>query len=117
MLTGDIQREAEERIVAGGVARVDVVVAPHHGSRTSSTQEFVDATAPAVVLFAAGYRNRWGFPKEDVVQRWRTIGAQTYATPASGAIEILVAATGVTAPGEFRRDHPRYWRTRSSGLP
>lgn len=117
LLTGDIQNEAEAQMVANGLSRADIVVAPHHGSRTSSTREFVDATGPSLVLFAAGYRNRWGFPKEDVVQRWRAVGARTLATTGSGAIDVLVAATGVTAPREYRKDHPRYWRMRSSGLP
>ncbi len=117
LLTGDIQREGEEAIVSAGLAQTDVVVAPHHGSRTSSTPALVEATDPSWVLFAAGYRNRWGFPKEDVVERWRENGARTLATPQSGAISLVVSAAGITEPGEFRRDHPRYWRMRSPGLP
>ena len=92
LLTGDIQQQAESELVAAGLQAVDIVVAPHHGSRTSSTQLFVDASAPEYVLFAAGYRNRWGFPKEDVVKRWQTIGAHALTTSVSGAIEIEVDA-------------------------
>lgn len=117
LLTGDIQLEAEAAIVSAGLAQTDIVVAPHHGSRTSSTPALVEATDPSWVLFAAGYRNRWGFPRPDVVERWRESGAQTLATPQSGAISLVVSAAGVATAGEFRKDHPRYWRMRPSGSP
>ncbi len=112
LLTGDIQRNAESTLVSAGLEHTDIVVAPHHGSRTSSTQGFVDATTPGWVLFAAGYRNRWGFPKPDVVDRWQDSGAQALSTQVSGAIEIDIAGDGVGPPREFRQAHPRYWRAR-----
>ena len=112
LLTGDIQRDGEDALVSAGLGRADIVVAPHHGSRTSSTQAFVDATLPAFTLFAVGYRNRWGFPKPDVAERWRSGGAEVLSTERSGAIEIDLTAEGVQTPREFRQEHPRYWRAR-----
>ena len=112
LLTGDIQRDSEAMLVSAGLQRADIVVAPHHGSRTSSTQAFVEATAPQVVLFAAGYRNRWGFPKADIVERWRAGHAAVFSTPESGALEIEVTRTGPEPVREFRKDQPRYWRAR-----
>ncbi|HWK73763.1 MAG TPA: DNA internalization-related competence protein ComEC/Rec2 [Povalibacter sp.] len=112
LLTGDIQRSSEAELVAAGLQHADIVVAPHHGSRTSSTAAFVHATQPQLVLFATGYRNRWSFPRPDVVERWRTAGAQTLSTSRSGAIEVLVSATGAQPPKEFRVEHRRYWRSR-----
>ncbi|HEY6644908.1 DNA internalization-related competence protein ComEC/Rec2 [Povalibacter sp.] len=112
LLTGDIQYESEAALVSAGLGQIDIVVAPHHGSRTSSTPVFVEATTPGFVLFAVGYRNRWGFPKPDVVERWQGSGARVFSTPRSGAIEIDVAADGVRPPREFRQEHPRYWRAR-----
>jgi competence protein ComEC len=109
LLTGDIQRDSEAVLVAAGLAPATIVIAPHHGSRTSSTADFVAATRPAVALFPAGYRNRWGFPRQDVVERWRQAGAQTLATPSSGAIDIRVGAGGVDPPRQFRIEHRRYW--------
>lgn len=111
LLTGDIQRDSESELLAAGVADVDVVVAPHHGSRTSSTQPFVDATSPRLVLFATGYRNRWAFPKQDVVLRWQAAGARTFATADTGAIDVLVGAAPLSA-GLYRRDARHYWRAR-----
>lgn len=112
LLTGDIQRNSEAELVATGLEHADIVIAPHHGSRTSSTAAFVDATQPELVLFATGYRNRWNFPRPDVIERWRLAGAQTLSTAQSGAIEVLVSATGVQLPKEFRVEHRRYWRSR-----
>lgn len=110
LLTGDIQSDGEVTLLAAGLAPADIVIAPHHGSRTSSTADFVSATRPALVLFPTGYRNRWGFPRQDVVQRWRAAGAQTLSTPDSGAIEVRVSAGGVEPPRQFRLEQRRYWR-------
>jgi competence protein ComEC len=112
LLTGDIQSGSEAALVSAGLSDSDIVVAAHHGSRTSSTAGFVDATRPAWVLFAAGYRNRWDFPKPQVVSRWREGGARTLATIDSGAIEIVVTAAGVQLPMQYRRDHRHYWSAR-----
>lgn len=112
LLTGDIQRSSEAELVTTGLERADIMIAPHHGSRTSSTTAFVEATQPELVLFATGYRNRWGFPRPDIVERWRTAGARTLSTAQSGAIEVFVSATGVQPPKEFRVEQRRYWRSR-----
>ena len=112
LLTGDIQSGSEAALVSGGLARTDIVVAAHHGSRTSSTAGFVDATRPGWALFAAGYRNRWDLPKPEVVRRWRDSGARTLATSESGAIEIDVTNVGVRTPAQYRRDHQHYWSAR-----
>lgn len=112
LLTGDIQRGSEAELVAAGLGHADIVVAPHHGSRTSSTAALVDATRPELVLFATGYRNRWGFPRPDVVERWHAAGARTLSTADSGAIEVLVSAQGVRPPRQFRIEQRRYWQSR-----
>ncbi|HKE94679.1 MAG TPA: DNA internalization-related competence protein ComEC/Rec2 [Povalibacter sp.] len=112
LLTGDIQSDGESALAATGLGQTDIVIAPHHGSRTSSTRSLVDATRPGLVLFSTGYRNRWGFPRPDVVTRWRHGGAQTLATAQSGAIIVDVSAGGLRPPQQFRVDYPHYWRTR-----
>ncbi|MDY0065890.1 MAG: DNA internalization-related competence protein ComEC/Rec2 [Steroidobacteraceae bacterium] len=110
VLTGDVERRAEAQLVAAGLAPADFVVAPHHGSRTSSTDEFVAALRPRVVVFSAGYRNRWNMPAEQVVQRWRAAGARTYVTAESGAVRIDVAANPQPEVSEYRKTEARYWR-------
>ncbi len=110
MLTGDIESRAERELVAAGVLPpTQIVIAPHHGSRTSSSAALVDALRAQYVVFATGYLNHWGFPKEEVVQRWQAAGATPYDTSTSGAIGFEVNASGIKAPVQYRRAHPHYW--------
>jgi len=112
LLTGDIERQAENSLVARGLPRTDVVVVAHHGSRSSSTLELVARVRAQVAIFSAGYRNRWDFPKADVVERWRSAGARTLSTIDSGAIGVRVdTATGVQFE-QYRRKHRHYWSAR-----
>ncbi|MEO6747605.1 MAG: DNA internalization-related competence protein ComEC/Rec2 [Caldimonas sp.] len=87
LLAGDIERDQEAALVAGQAAmlRSDVLIAPHHGSRTSSTAAFIDAAQPATAVFQAGYRSRFGHPAPDVVARYRERGIAVVASPACGA--------------------------------
>lgn len=110
LIMGDVERESERDMLERGViSSTEIVIAAHHGSRTSSTQPFVQATRPHHVIFSAGWGNRWGFPRPDVVQRWQAQGATTYTTFGSGAIEMLVTSQGVAHIGRYRFDHPHYW--------
>ena len=109
LLTGDIEREQEAALVAEqGVALAsDVLIAPHHGSRTSSSAAFLDAVAPTSAVFQAGYRSRFGHPAPDVVERYRVRGIATYASPACGAWHWPPPASG--APTCERDRVRRYW--------
>jgi competence protein ComEC len=111
LLTGDVEQSAEQDILGRGtLARVDVLVVPHHGSRTSSGAEFVSATRPRWALVSAGYRNRWGFPAPAVRDRWEDAGATVLDTASSGAISFeLRAGQPVPSPVEWRRERRRFW--------
>jgi competence protein ComEC len=109
LLTGDIEAPGELHLLPYLANGVDVVVAAHHGSRTSSRPEFVTAAAASLAIFSAGYRNRWGLPKEDIVARWRDSGARVLSTADSGAIELTRRAGGALEVREFRHTHRRYW--------
>ncbi|HET7204112.1 MAG TPA: hypothetical protein VFI92_12170, partial [Steroidobacteraceae bacterium] len=111
LLTGDIEARAEAELLdAADLPAIDVLVAPHHGSRTSSTPEFVAATRPGWVVYAVGHRNRWNFPADRVVERYRQAGARDLRTSASGAITFELGAGPLESPREWRRDRPRPWR-------
>jgi competence protein ComEC len=111
LLTGDVEARAEaEMLEAVALEPVDVLVAPHHGSRTSSTPAFVAAARPAWVLYAAGHRNRWNFPAGRVVQRYEAVGARALRTSTSGAISFELRPGPLAPPAEWRRDRPRIWR-------
>lgn len=111
LLTGDIEAPAESHLAHTGVlAPVDLVTVPHHGSRTSSTAAFVDAIRPSAAIVSAGYDNRWGFPKSDVVARWQAAGARVLNTATAGAIEYrLCPDTGAILKNRNRKDNREYW--------
>jgi competence protein ComEC len=96
LFTGDLEEEGEEDLVreqgAAGL-KVDVVKVPHHGSRTSSTQAFVDATSPGWAVISCGLANRFGFPHEGVEARWRGRG-QVVRTDRRGTITFVVERGG-----------------------
>jgi len=83
---------------------------PHHGSRTSSTAALVAATRPRWALVPSGHRNRWGFPKPDVVRRWQDSGSQVLTGSATGAIEFeLHPDRSIRAPRLWRIERRRFW--------
>jgi competence protein ComEC len=86
LLTGDLEAAQEQRLLAEGVnLKADVMLVPHHGSKTSSTPEFLDAVQPKIALVQAGYRNRFQHPVTEVMQRYSERGIQIIASPQCGA--------------------------------
>ena len=104
LLTGDIDSSLE---VTLPVHPVDVLIAPHHGSRTSSTRAFVNRARPRFVIVSAGHGNRFGHPHPEVVERYRAVGSHIASTSALGAIEWRSAAPESL---QVARDDWRYWR-------
>jgi len=111
LLPGDIEQRAERWLVANGALPVvDLVLAPHHGSRTSSSQSFVAATRPYFVVFSAGYRNQWRFPAPDVWERWTDGGACTLTTGDLGALVFEARGEGpLRLVKQYRLDETRVW--------
>ncbi|MBT8130902.1 MAG: DNA internalization-related competence protein ComEC/Rec2 [Gammaproteobacteria bacterium] len=112
LLTGDIEAAAEYFLVARDAEniRCELVWAAHHGSATSSTQQFVTAAEPRVVVVSSGYGNPWGFPRPAVVRRWQRAGAILLNTASSGAINAAVDASGRLSLGTQRCRQKRFWR-------
>ncbi len=109
LITGDIEARVEDSVLArSGWPKSDVVVAPHHGSRSSSSTALIDAVAAEEVVFSAGYRNPFGHPATDVVERWRNAGARIWRTDVHGAVSFYVERDGVRANGRAA-DQRRYW--------
>jgi competence protein ComEC len=87
LLPGDIEAVAELVVLGrSSLVPAQLVIAPHHGSMTSSTTKFIQFLRPAHVVFTVGYLNRWGFPSPAVVQRWQTHGACLFDTSRTGAL-------------------------------
>lgn len=112
LLVGDIEHRGEG-LLARTPERLasSVVVAAHHGSRSSSSPAFVDAVLPESVVFSVGYRNPFGHPHPAVWARWAEAGARNWRTDSQGAVEILIDGTGVELAA-VRERSPRYWHGR-----
>lgn len=108
LLTGDIEsgQEAGLATLPEGV-KADVLLVPHHGSRTSSSPAFIDAVQPRWAVVQAGYRNRFGHPAADVVGRYVERGIKVVRTDQCGAWQWRSADGSARCE---RAARPRYWR-------
>ena len=119
ILSGDITAGTEQAFLLENhdlLAASDsfrVVLAPHHGSGTSSSVAWVSALAPDVVLFSAGYRHRYGHPHPDVVKRYEAAGSRLFNTATSGAVHLAFKPGGVEIT-ETRSAAP-FWVARRAG--
>ena len=111
LLTGDIEAPVEATLLGNALlGPVDTVIVPHHGSRTSSSPDFVNTLRPALAIVSAGFDNRWGFPKTDVVRRWEFGGARLLETATSGAIgQRICIDSGAERLRRERPDSRKYW--------
>ncbi len=90
LLTGDIQKKTEKRLVNDYKKQLssEVISVPHHGSKTSSTAEFIEYTSPKLALITAGFRSRFGHPKAEVIARYKEQGVRLMDTVSDGAIQV-----------------------------
>jgi competence protein ComEC len=111
LLTGDIEKISEQRLLTlhPGELAATVLVVPHHGSKSSSSPPFVDAVHPKFSIFTTGYRNRFGHPKEEVVERYRAAGSEILRSDDAGAFSIVMNAQSLDIE-PYRRSHKRYWQ-------
>jgi competence protein ComEC len=119
LLAGDIEANAERDLLASAreALRADVLLVPHHGSRTSSTTEWVAAVAPRYAIVAAGYRNRFGHPKEDVLDRYLARGAMVLRTDHDGALVLRFAEGREISVSRTREVRRRWWTNRPGDVP
>ncbi len=110
LLPGDVGVDQEEAF-AHRLARSDVVLAPHHGSATSSGAALVAAADAVHVIVQAGYRNRFGHPAPRVLRRWQRAGADIWRTDLDGAVLVDSDADGLRVRA-WRDERARYWHGR-----
>ncbi len=90
LLPGDIELNAELKLLQKGILeKVDILIAPHHGSKTSSSEKFVEVVKPEYVLFSTGFLNRYQFPKKEVERRYLKQQSKVLNSATVGAIECL----------------------------
>ncbi|MDX2044678.1 MAG: ComEC/Rec2 family competence protein [Acidobacteriota bacterium] len=88
LLTGDIEKEAEARLVAAADLKTDVLKIAHHGSRTSTTAEFLERTMPQHAVISVADSSPYGHPHAEIIERLQTAGANIWRTSQCGAITI-----------------------------
>jgi competence protein ComEC len=97
LLTGDLQAAGERALLAGTtstVLRADVLLVPHHGSRTSTGAALLAAVAPRLALVSAGRSNPFGHPHREVIDRLRSRGVPRLSTAESGWVRLRIDAAG-----------------------
>lgn len=108
LIPGDVEGAAERELLArhGDALRADILIAPHHGGKKTSSPEFVAAVGASEVVFPVGYRNRFGHPHPDILARYA--GATIHRTDRDGAVTLKLGAGG-TATEREREARRRYW--------
>ncbi|NKJ50918.1 competence protein ComEC, partial [Burkholderia sp. SG-MS1] len=117
LLSADIEAPAERVLLARdrGALRAQVLVVPHHGSKTSSTEPFLDSVEPSIALFQVGYRNRFHHPNVGVFERYKARHIELARSDTDGAVRVDAspAANGAALTLERYRDtQRRYWMDR-----
>ena len=110
LLTGDIEKKQEAILIAehGKQLASDLLFAPHHGSKHSSSEPFIEAVSPQWVIFSAGFMNHWGFPAEEVKLRYKNRSAKTVNSGLSGFIRFKITK-GEIKMQTYRADLASYW--------
>lgn len=109
LLPGDVGIRGEYQMLAGDVTS-DVLLAPHHGSRSSSSYAFIRAVKPQWVVFSAGRHSQYGHPHPQVVERYRELKAEPVYTASAGAIRFVLDDSGKTRQAwAWRERAQRFW--------
>ena len=115
LLPGDIEKEAEQKLLMNfrNSLQSDVLIVPHHGSRTSSTRPFIKAVNPELAIFSAGYLNRYGHPAEIIAKRYQRRDIELLNTACQGQITIRFEASGLSNDS-LRQTNQPFWRHQCS---
>ena len=117
LLATDIEKDSEQRLLREHAGKLPAIllVVPHHGSKTSSVQPFVEVVHPRYAVFTVGYRNRFGHPKDEVVERYRAVGSELLRSDEDGAILVQMGAQNF-AIERHRKTHARYWQQAGAAI-
>lgn len=110
LFTADIEKGAERMLVNNYPAlAADVMTVPHHGSKTSSTQLLLDQVQPTLAIVSAGYRNSFGHPKPEVMERYASNNIDVQETTKTGMLTLHFRVDGTIETSQYRKNHQRYW--------
>lgn len=112
LLPSDIEKTTEQALLkVGADLRADVVLVPHHGSKTSSSPQFIQAVAPKLAVVSAGYRNRFHHPHSQILERYRDFDVNLLNTAEAGAIRVDFPrlADKELIIFSYRKEHAHFW--------
>ena len=113
LLPGDIEHEAERYLLQHQdptELRSQIIIAPHHGSKTSSTLAFLQVIKPTQVIYPTGYRNRFNFPNQSVLERYKSLGVVASNTAIDGSVMISLDQNGnLISLNRYRSEHHYLW--------
>ncbi|MBP7370812.1 MAG: DNA internalization-related competence protein ComEC/Rec2, partial [Arenimonas sp.] len=111
LLTGDISKDSERVLLEkfGSTMQADILLVPHHGSKTSSSIEFLQAVKPKIAIVSSGFQNQFKHPNRTVVERYQQVGAQLVNTVNTGWAELQSTEKGWRWVRRERIDHQKYW--------
>jgi competence protein ComEC len=116
LIPGDIERRSENDLLSSEYElQSDVLIVPHHGSKTSSILSFVEEVNPRAAVFTTGYLNRFGHPHPAVLQRYKDVGSLVYRSDRDGAVIIDFAAEAGIEITRWRQYAWRYWHQEFAG--
>jgi competence protein ComEC len=110
LISGDIEGFVENRLVLEGLEEHSMLIVPHHGSKSSSGEAFIDTVAPAAAIATASLGNRFGFPRDEVRARYARSGARFWSTGECGGLRVVMAPGGRLTASSARRERRRIWR-------
>lgn len=112
LITGDIEAKSEKKIILREREKIksNILIVPHHGSQTSSCPEFIQAVSPSYAIIPVGYKNQYGHPKQNIVERYQQANIKLLNTINDGAITFLLQNTEILSePERYRMDNRKYW--------
>jgi competence protein ComEC len=114
LLPGDIERAGEQQLVQMYHQQLaaEIIIAPHHGSKSSSSPAFLQAVQPAIGIFSTGYFNRYHFPSPLVIQRYQQQHMQTFNTAQDGAITLTLLPNQAVTVQTYRQQYRHFWLAR-----
>ncbi|MEE9339188.1 MAG: DNA internalization-related competence protein ComEC/Rec2 [Methylococcaceae bacterium] len=110
LLTGDIEKPAEDWLVTNSANQLesDILIAPHHGSKTSSSISLLEQVSPKMILIPVGYRNRFFFPHQEIVERYKKLSIPWISTADKGAVVVQMKHNSILVHST-RDGQSKYW--------
>ncbi len=111
LFTGDIEQKAEKKLLKryAGQLNSSILIAPHHGSKTSSSAALLAEVSPEISIFSVGYKNKYQFPNKQVMARYKAMDGEQWQTDKSGALMISISRKGERQVEAYREKTKKYW--------